>query len=306
MNFPTRPGVFTASLTPLNQDASPNLNQLVSHVNWLFGQGSDGVAILGSTGEANSLTFEQRLSIIEHTAGELPPEKLMLGTGSCSMQDAIRLTTASVQAGVFTVLVLPPFYYRPQSEEGAFRYFSDLIETVSEERLRVVFYNFPQLTGFSFSLELLTRLRERYGQLAAGIKDSSGDWENMKLLAREIPDFSVYAGTEKFLLDILREGGAGCITATGNLTSPACSEVYRAWRSGDSDEADRAQQLLTRQRLALQQKPFVSGLKALLEQSTNDPNWKNLLPPFVPLTPEDASAFSKEAAAVGIQLPSGN
>ena len=204
MNFPTRPGVFTASLTPLNQDAFPNLNQLVSHVNWLFGQGSDGVAILGSTGEANSLTFEQRLSIIEHTAGELPPEKLMLGTGSCSMQDAIRLTNASVQAGVFTVLVLPPFYYRPQSEEGAFRYFSELIETVSEERLRVVFYNFPQLTGFSFSLELLTRLRDRYGQVAAGIKDSSGDWENMKLLAREIPDFSVYAGTEKFLLDILR------------------------------------------------------------------------------------------------------
>ena len=63
MNFPTRPGVFTASLTPLTQDASPNLNQLVSHVNWLFGQGSDGVAILGSTGEANSLTFEQRLSL---------------------------------------------------------------------------------------------------------------------------------------------------------------------------------------------------------------------------------------------------
>ncbi len=162
------------------------------------------------------------------------------------------------------------------------------------------------MTGFSFSLELLTRLRERYGQVAAGIKDSSGDWENMKLLAREIPDFSVYAGTEKFLLDILCEGGAGCITATGNLTSPACSEVYRAWRSGDSDEADRAQQLLTRQRLALQQKPFVSGLKALLEQSTNDPSWKNLLPPFVPLTPEDASAFSKEATAAGIQLPSGN
>ena len=105
MNFPKRPGVFTASLTPLNQDASPNLNQLVSHVNWLFGQGSDGVAILGSTGEANSLTFEQRLSIIEHTAREFPPEKLMLGTGSCSMQDAIRLTSASVQAGVFLSLI---------------------------------------------------------------------------------------------------------------------------------------------------------------------------------------------------------
>ena len=104
----------------------------------------------------------------------------------------------------------------------------------------------------------------------------------MKLLAREIPDFSVYAGTEKFLLEILREGGAGCITATGNLTSPTCREVYRAWRSGNSEEAENAQQLLTRQRLTLQQKPFVSGLKGLLQQSVPDLRWNNLLPPFVP------------------------
>ncbi|MEE3121085.1 MAG: dihydrodipicolinate synthase family protein [SAR324 cluster bacterium] len=303
MNFPTRPGVFTASLTPLNPDSSPDLNQLVSHVKWLLGQGSDGVALLGSTGEANSLTMEQRLAIIEHAPKELPPEKLMLGTGSCSIQDAIRLTRASLKAGVFTVLVLPPFYYRPQSEEGAFRYFSQLIDTVSEERLRIIFYNFPQLTGFSFSLELLMRLRERYGAVAAGIKDSSGDWDNMKMLAREMRDFSVYVGTEKFLLDILREGGAGCITATGNLTSPACREVYRAWRSGNAEEAENAQQLLTRQRLTLQQKPFVSGLKGLLQQSVPDLRWNNLLPPFVPLSQEEITAFSEEAHAAGIQLP---
>ena len=81
MNFPTRPGVFTASLTPLNPDSSPDLNQLVSHVKWLLGQGSDGVALLGSTGEANSLTMEQRLAIIQLALKELPPEKLMLVIG---------------------------------------------------------------------------------------------------------------------------------------------------------------------------------------------------------------------------------
>ena len=303
MNFPTRPGVFTASLTPLKSDSSPDLKQLVSHVKWLFDQGSDGVALLGSTGEANSLTTEQKLSIIEEASRELLPEKLMLGTGSCSIQDAIRLTRSSLEAGVFSVLVLPPFYYRPQSEEGAFRYFSQLIESVAEERLRIIFYNFPQLTGFSFSLELLRRLRERYGSVAAGIKDSSGDWENMKMLAKEMPDFSVYAGTEKFLLDILREGGAGCITATGNLTSPACQEVYRNWCSGNTDQAHQAQEALTHQRLTLQQKPFVSGLKALLQQSTSDSNWNHLLPPFVPLSKEEKTTFLEEVSAAGIQLP---
>ena len=303
MNFPTLPGVFTASLTPLDSNLEPDLEALIDHAMSLIKEGSDGVALLGSTGEANSLTLEQRLKIIENVPGFLSPEHLMLGTGSCSLQDAVVLTKASTRSGVWTVLVLPPFYYRPQSDEGAFRYFSEIIESVGDENLRVIFYNFPQLSGYSFSIEILLKLRERFGNTAAGIKDSSGDWENMKRLANEIPDFSVYAGTEKFLLDVLREGGAGCITATGNLTSPGCREVYRAWRAGDQEEADGAQERLTRQRLVLQNHPFVSGLKSLTGLKTGRSVWCNMLPPFVPLSDKNAALFAREAAEAGIVVP---
>ena len=107
MNRPLN-GVYTASLTPLTASFEPNIPALVRHAQWLLESGSDGVALLGSTGEANSLTLEQRLSIIEQTARELPPDRLMLGTGTCALQDSVRLTKASVDAGVFSVLVLPP------------------------------------------------------------------------------------------------------------------------------------------------------------------------------------------------------
>ena len=102
-------GVYTASLTPLFDSFEPNIPALIRHAQWLLDEGSDGVALLGSTGESNSMTVEQRQSIIEQSVLELPPDRLMMGTGSCALQDAVRLTQASVNAGVFSVLVLPLF-----------------------------------------------------------------------------------------------------------------------------------------------------------------------------------------------------
>ncbi len=302
MSFPTLPGVLTASLTPLTAKGEPDLPALTAHMHWLLEQGSDGAALLGSTGEANSLTLEQRLQIIEQAGNSLPQERLMLGTGSCCLADAIRLTKASVDSGVNTVLVLPPFYYRPQSDEGVYRFFCELIEAVNEPKLRVVFYHFPQMSGYSFSFDVLLRLRKEYGLTAAGIKDSSGNWENMRGLAERIPDFSVYAGTEKFLYELLRAGGAGCITASGNLTSPACNRVYRAWNSGNMEAAESSQQELTAQRLALQDRPFVSGLKSLFALKSGRETWGTMLPPFIPLSDEDTRRFASEVESAGVEL----
>lgn len=302
MSVPTLPGVFTASLTPLTSKREPDLPALIEHVRWLLQQGSDGAALLGSTGEANSLTLEQRLKIIEQAGSTLPQERLMLGTGSCSLPDAIRLTKASVDSGVTTVLVLPPFYYRPHTDEGVFRFFCELIEAVNEPKLRVVFYHFPQMTGYSFSVDVLLRLRKSYGLTAAGIKESSGNWENMRNLAEQIPDFSVYSGTEQHLYELLRVGGAGCITASGNLTSPACRRVYRAWQSGDSAEADSAQRELTAQRLALQNQPYVSGLKSLFALQSGRKTWLTMLPPFLPLPEDETRRFAAEVESAGVEL----
>ena len=295
-------GVYTASLTPLTASYEPNLPALVRHVEQLFESGSDGAAILGSTGEANSLSIEQRLDIIAYCGSKLAPERLMMGTGSCSLQDAIRLTQASVAAGVYAVLVIPPFYYRPQSDASVLRYYTELIAAVDDPRLRIVFYNFPQLSGYNFSLEILQQLKQRFGKIAAGIKDSSGDWENMLNITKNVADFMVYSGTETLLLDILREGGAGCITASANLLAPECQQVFQAWKNNQQDAAEQAQKKLSVLRKALESYPFVSELKGLMAEHSASEDWQQMLPPFNPLLASEISELSAEIKEAGLDL----
>ena len=288
-------GVYAASLTPLFDTYEPNIPALIRHAQWLMENGTDGVALLGSTGEANSLTIEQRLSIIEQTARELPPDRLMLGTGSCALQDAVRLTKASVDAGVYSVLVLPPFYYKPQSDESVLRYYSELISSVDEPQLRIIFYSFPQLSGYNFSLNILLKLKQQFGNIAAGIKDSSGEWKNMLGIVQNIPDFMVYTGTETLLLDILKKGGAGCITATANLIAPECQLVFQSWKDKQSDNAEQAQINLTDLRRTLEKYPLVSELKSLFAAHTNSEEWKNMLPPFASLLDDQVGEITENS-----------
>ena len=301
MNRPLN-GVYTASLTPLTASFEPNIPALVRHAQWLLESGSDGVALLGSTGEANSLTLEQRLSIIEQTARELPPDRLMLGTGSCALQDAVRLTKASVDTGVYSVLVLPPFYYKPQSDESVLRFYSELISSVDEPRLRIIFYNFPKLSGYNFNVKILQELKQRFGDTAAGIKDSSGEWKNMLGIVQNIPDFMVYTGTEALLLDILKKGGAGCITATANLIAPECQRVYQAWKNNKQKVAEEAQMNLTDLRKTLENYPLVSELKSLFASKTNAEEWENMLPPFDPILDKQVEELTEQIKGLGLDL----
>ncbi len=289
-------------MTPLTASYEPNLPALVRHAQWLLESGSDGVALLGSTGEANSLTIEQRLAIIELSAKELPTDRLMMGTGSCALQDAVHLTKASIDAGVYTVLVLPPFYYKPQSDKSVFRFFSELISIVDDSRLRIIFYNFPKLSGYNFSVKILQELKQRFGDIATGIKDSSGDWENMLNVAQNVPDFMVYAGTETFLLEILREGGVGCISATANITAPECHRVYQAWKNNKQKVAEQAQMKLTDLRKTLENFPFVSELKSLFASQTNAEEWENMLPPFAPLLDDQVGELKEQIRGLGLDL----
>ena len=297
-----QPGVYAASLTPLFESFEPNISALIRHARWLLNKGSDGVALLGSTGEANSMTVEQRQSIIEQSVIELPRERLMIGTGSCALQDTIRLTHASVDAGVFSVLVLPPFYYKPQSDESVLSFFSELVEAVNDPRLRIIFYNFPQLSGYNFSTKILQELKKRFGDIAAGVKDSSGNWNNMLGVIQNVPDMMVYTGSETLLLDILCEGGAGCITATANLIVPECQHVFKAWENGQLEVAEKAQKHLSSIRTALETYPFVSELKSLLAYQTNSLEWNHMLPPFAQLSNEQVVELTKQIKALGLDL----
>ncbi len=293
-------GVYAAVLTPFDDGLEPNLKAYVAHCRWLLASGCDGLAPLGTTGEANSLSLAQRLGLIEAGAeAGLPMERCIIGTGSAALADAVALTKAAVKAGSAGALLLPPFYYKNPSEDGLFAFFSEVIQRVGDGKLRCYLYHFPQMSAVPITPALIARLKAAYGAIIAGVKDSSGDWSYTANLLKEIPGFGVYSGTEEFLLANLRAGGAGCISASTNITAPLAQAVYRAWQQED---ADALQESLTAARLVLQAFPLQGGLKELMARRTGDRQWLNIIPPNRPLSPAQRDdLFARLAGLPGMQ-----
>jgi 4-hydroxy-tetrahydrodipicolinate synthase len=279
---PTLPrGVYAAALTPMDGDLYPDHRAFAAHCRRLLAAGCHGVAIFGTTGEATSFSVDERLAALEALIEEgVPGEALLPGTGSSALTDTVRLSRAALDAGARGVLVLPPFYYKGVGDDGLFRFFAEVVERVDDERLRMYLYHIPHLTGVGFSFAVISRLLEAYPGIVVGTKDSSGDAERIATLCQEFPGFSVFAGTETLLLDTLREGGAGCISATVNVTSRLARRVHDAHQAGEGDEAEALQRRLTELRSLIEAYPMIPALKRLTAELTGDEYWHNLRPPL--------------------------
>ena len=301
MNSP-KTGIYAASLTPFTSSYEPEIPMLISHVQWLLGNGADGVALLGSTGEANSMTLKQRQSIIEQSARKLPVDQLLIGTGSCALKDAIKLTKVSIDEGIYAVLVLPPFYYKPLNDESVIRFYSELIGAVKDSKLRIIFYNFPKFTGYNFDHNVIGKMKQRFGEIAAGIKDSSGNWDNMESVAQNVSDFKVYSGTETYLLETLLNGGAGCITATANLIATECQQVFQDWKNDQLEDAMQKQKQLTSLRKAFECYPFVSELKSIFADHKDLNEWRHVMPPFGLLMEDQLNVLKEKVENLGLDL----
>lgn len=215
----------------------------------------------------------------ELIAGGISPQKLIVGTGCCAFPDSISLTQHAVKHGVAGVLMLPPFYYKNVSDDGVFASYEEVIQRVGDEALQIYLYHFPRMSTVPLSLALIARLLDKYAGQVVGVKDSSGNWENMKAMVEDFPGFQVFAGTEAYLLDMLRIGGMGCISASVNVTSVLASKVFASWLEG-SDRVDALQDQLTLVRRTLQEHVFIPALKAMLERHTGVAGWRHLRPPL--------------------------
>ena len=270
-------GLFTASLTPMNDDLSVNYTALIEHINWLLNNGSNGICLLGTTGEANSFSIEERMDVLDEVIdANIDSQKLLVGTGTCVISDTIILTQHAVSKGVGGVLMLPPFYYKDLSDQGILDYFKLVIEGVEDTNLKIYLYNFPKMTGVSFTLDLVKKLVTAFPGVIVGMKDSSGNWQGMQAVCDEIPGFQLFTGTEKYLLDTLRAGGAGCISATFNASIKYGARVYTNWQK---DEADDLQAKLNEIRKEFEVDSFISSLKFLFAKWFDEPKWLNVRPP---------------------------
>jgi 4-hydroxy-tetrahydrodipicolinate synthase len=222
MTANTFSGVLVPALTPFNADLDPDADALLTHCRWLLEQGVDGIACFGTTSEANSLGLEERVNLLEHLLGNgIPAEKLMPGTGMCALSETVQLTRHAVERGCRGVLMLPPFYYKAINDDGLFASYAEVIERVGNASLNVYLYHIPPVSQIGLSLGLIGRLLEAYPDTIVGIKDSSGDWDNTSAVLREYPSLATFCGSEVFLLETMRHGGAGSITATANINAAA-------------------------------------------------------------------------------------
>ena len=272
-------GVFAAVATPMRDDLSIAPDAFAAHCRGLLDAGCHGLGIFGTTGEANSLSVAERVEAIESlVAAGIPADVLLPGTGACALPDAVALTQTALALGAPGVLALPPFYYKGVSDDGLFRFFAELIERVGDDRLRLFLYHIPPQTVLGFSPELIARLLDAYPGTIAGTKDSAGDRARIERICKDFPQLTVFAGTEKFLLDTLRWGGDGCISATVNVTARQARDVYDRFAAGEDASAEQAE--LTKVREFLDGFPAIPAMKAALRAQTGDDVWRNLRPPL--------------------------
>jgi 4-hydroxy-tetrahydrodipicolinate synthase len=293
-------GVLVPVLTPFTASGEPDAGRFTAFCRWLLDQGAGGLAIFGTTSEANSMSPGERMALLDRLieAG-LPPAKLMPGTGACAMTDAVELVRHAVGHGCGGVLMLPPFYYKPVSDDGIFAFVAGVIDKVGSAALRVYLYHIPPVAVVGYSLDLVGRFIKAYPQTVVGLKDSSGDWNNTAALLDRYPGFAVFPGSEVFLLDALRKGGAGCITATGNINVPGIAKLYANW---EGPQADALQAEITTVRKTMQAYPMVPALKRVVAHFHNDPGWAAVRPPLLPLNEAQSAALIADLAKIGFTL----
>jgi len=293
-------GVLVPVLTPFTPGGEPDAGRFIAFCRWLLDQGAGGLAIFGTTSEANSMSPAERMELLDRLieAG-VPAQKLMPGTGACAMTDAAMLVRHAVGHGCGGVLMLPPFYYKGVSDDGIFAFISGVIDKVGSPALKLFLYHIPPMAVIGFSLDLVGRLITAYPETVVGLKDSSGDWSNTAALLERFPGFAVFPGSEVFLLDGLRKGAAGCITASGNVNVPGIKKVYDNWR-GPRAEALQAE--ITTLRNTLQAYPMVPALKRIVAHYHNDPSWAAVRPPLVPLDSAQSAALITDLGKVGFAL----
>jgi 4-hydroxy-tetrahydrodipicolinate synthase len=282
-------GVIAAAATPITNEDQPDLPRFVALCRRLLDNGCDGLNICGTTGEATSFTVAQRMAIMDAAAAVLPLDRLMVGTGAASIGDAITLTKHAAERGFAAALVLPPFYYKNISDDGIVQLFARLVAATADRPIPIHLYNFPALSGVEYSPTLVQRLREKFGNRIAGLKDSSGNLDYAAKIVAISPELRVFPSNEAVLLKARAGEFAGCISASVNVNSELCA---RAFHSGDEAALERA----TKIRALVSRKPLIPSVKAVLAFRLQDPAYRAVLPPLTKLSEADNSQLIGDIA----------
>ncbi len=295
-------GVLSPVVTPFKRDLSPDTGRFIAHCKWLLSQDC-GLAVFGTNSEANSMSADERMGLLDAAvAAGVPTDRMMPGTGACSITEAARVSAHATKLGVGGVLMLPPFYYKGVPEEGLFRFFSEVVQRVGDDRLRVYLYHIPPVSAVPITHKLVERLMKAYPKQIAGMKDSSDDWPHTKSMIEAFgkDGFDVFSGNEKPLVENVKVGGAGCISATANINPGKIAETYH---KVGTPEGDKLQAWINEVRGVMQGYVMIPALKYCIAHYGADASWTPVRPPLVETDEKTGKDMIAKLDKLGFTMP---
>lgn len=289
-------GIWTPVATPFREDLSVDLDRYIAFCHALLRDGAHGLAVLGTTSEANSLDLAERQRVLEALVKSgIDPAQLLPGTGAPSIGDAVRLTEHACDLGVRGSLLLPPYYYKGVTDDGLFQFVAEVIGRINNKRLRIYLYNFPQQTGIVWSPDLIARIHEAFPEIVAGMKDSSGDGAYLNMVLERFPGFAIFPSSESLMVDALAKGAAGCVSATANTHVKAIRALFDGWQAGNAKQMHARASAI---RALIQSYPLIAAVKATLAEQHRHRGWSRVRPPLVPLDDRQASELHEKLSAL--------
>jgi len=275
-------GIYAASLSILDENLALNIDKTINHAENLIDAGCHGIAVLGSTGQAQLIPVSEKVQLINSLANSKYKDKYILGTGLNSLSETVSLMKISSSLNIKKFLIMPPAYYKYGDNE-VIKYYSKIIEEVKD--CKIILYNFEKLCGYKFSKKCVEDLVKKFPKQIVGIKDSSYNlFETLK-----IKNFSVLPGSETKLLKGLEIGCSGVISATCNVTASLARKVYDDYINGENQTMNKK---LCNVRKAFEKFNLISGLHSFFSQKSV--SYNNILPILSLLSENDKKKLFEE------------
>ena len=268
-------GIYAASLSVLNETGTLNINETILHAESAIHSGLHGVFFFGSTGQSQLISINEKKEFIAKIASHKLRKQFFLGTGCNSLNDNIDLIKYAMEYNFRDFLIMPPAYYKGNTDEGVFEFYKKII--AATPKAKIILYNFEKLSGYKFSAEAVTKLVKVFPENIIGCKDSSYNlFETLKL-----PNFLMFPGSEAKLLKGLELGCSGCISAVTNVTHSLARKVFDDFENKKNQSKNEQ---LIKVRETFDQYNLISALHSFL--SDKNKKFSNILPPLVLLSDE--------------------
>ena len=285
-------GIYAASMSLFNKDLSLNIEKTIEHAEKIIDQGCHGVAIFGSTGQAQLISVSEKIGLLNELSKSRHKDKYLIGTGLNSLSENISLMKVAASLNFNDFLIMPPAYYKYGDKE-VIEFYSRVVDAIPSSK--IILYNFEKLCGYKFSIECIKELVKKYPKQIVGVKDSSYNlYENLK-----IDNFSVLPGSESKLLKGLELGCTGIITATCNVTGSLSRKVYDDFIEKNKQTNNEK---LCKVRNIFEKFNLISGLHSFM--SAENEIYNNVLPPVSLLSEEDKKNLMKDLNKLNFKLGS--